>query len=76
MQLHLRHWAEWRLAYWILQLRLAKIPSKTEFPLASVHGYSIFDSALYRNLDTEWLFPQEKVALQDIQMSTSESKML
>ena len=40
------------------------------------NGYSIFDSALYRNLDAEWHFPQEKVTLHDLQMSTSESKML
>jgi hypothetical protein len=26
-------------------------------------GYSVFDSALYRNLDAKWLFPQEKAAL-------------
>jgi hypothetical protein len=27
--------------------------------------YSIFDSALYRNLDLKWLFPQEKATLHD-----------
>jgi hypothetical protein len=38
--------------------------------------YSIFDSALYRNRDAEWLFPQEKATLHDLQTSTCESKML
>jgi hypothetical protein len=38
--------------------------------------YSIFDSALYRTRDAQWLFPQEKATLHDLQMSTSESKML
>jgi hypothetical protein len=38
--------------------------------------YSIFDSALYRNPEAEWLFPQEKATSHDLQMSTSESKML
>ena len=37
---------------------------------------SIFDSAVYRNPDAEWLFPQEKAAIHDLQMSTIESKML
>jgi hypothetical protein len=38
--------------------------------------YSIFDSALYRNLEAEWIFPQEKATLQDLQTATCESKML
>ncbi len=38
--------------------------------------YSMFDSALYRNLKAKWLFPQEKATLHDLKMSTSESKML
>ncbi len=37
--------------------------------------YSIFDSALNRNLKAKWLFPQEKATLHDLKMSTSESKM-
>jgi hypothetical protein len=39
-------------------------------------GYSIFDSGVYRNPDLYWLFPQEKATLQDLQISTSESKIL
>ena len=39
-------------------------------------SYSIFDSALYRNLEAEWIFPQEKATLQDLQTATCESKML
>jgi hypothetical protein len=39
-------------------------------------GYSIFDSALFRNLEAEWIFPQEKATLQDLQTATCESKML
>jgi hypothetical protein len=39
-------------------------------------GYSIFDSALYRRLNVEWLFSQEKATLQDLPMATRESKML
>jgi antitoxin (DNA-binding transcriptional repressor) of toxin-antitoxin stability system len=38
--------------------------------------YSIFDSAVYRKLEAEWLFPQEKATLYDLQMATCESKML
>jgi hypothetical protein len=38
--------------------------------------YSIFDSALYRNLDAQWLFSREKATLQYLKMATSESKML
>jgi hypothetical protein len=38
--------------------------------------YSVFDSALYRNLETKWLFPQEKATSHDLKMLTSESKML
>jgi hypothetical protein len=40
------------------------------------NSYSIFDSALYRNRDAEWLFPQEKATLHDLKTSTCESKML
>jgi hypothetical protein len=39
-------------------------------------GYSIFDSALYGNQETEWLFPQEKATLHDFVTSICESKML
>jgi hypothetical protein len=42
----------------------------------SPRGYSIFDSALYRRLNVEWLFSQEKATLQDLPMATRESKML
>jgi hypothetical protein len=28
--------------------------------------YSIFDSALYRNLEAKWLFPQEKATFLDL----------
>jgi hypothetical protein len=38
--------------------------------------YSIFDSALYRNLEAEWLSPQEEATFHGVQMATSESKML
>jgi hypothetical protein len=44
--------------------------------LHSLRGYSIFDSALYRNLEAKWLFPQEKAAFLDLKMATNESKML
>jgi len=40
------------------------------------NGYSGFDSALFRNLDAKWHFPQENATLLDLQMSTSESKPL
>jgi hypothetical protein len=39
-------------------------------------NYSIFDSALYRRLNVEWLFSQEKATLQDLPMATRESEML
>jgi hypothetical protein len=39
-------------------------------------GYSIFDSALRRNLAAEWLFPQEKATFHNVTSATSESKML
>jgi len=42
----------------------------------AANRYSIFDSALYRNLEAEWPFPQEKATFHDVQMATSESKML
>jgi hypothetical protein len=29
-------------------------------------SYSVFDSALYRNLNAEWLFPQEKATLHNL----------
>jgi len=38
--------------------------------------YSGFDSALFRNLDAKWHFPQENATLLDLQMSTRESKPL
>jgi len=38
--------------------------------------YSGFDSALLRNLDAKWHFPEENAALLDLQMSTRESKPL
>jgi hypothetical protein len=31
-------------------------------------GYSGFDSALYRNHDAEWHFPQENATLHNLQM--------
>jgi hypothetical protein len=52
-------------------------------------NYSIFDSALYRRLNVEWLFSnrgprgqvfvrgvEAKATLQDLPMTTRESKML
>jgi len=43
----------------------------------ALHGhYSGFDSALYRSLEVEWLFSQEKATLQHIQTSTREAKAL
>jgi hypothetical protein len=51
--------------------------------------YSVFDSALYRNLDAKWLFPlrgphgqvvvrgvEVKATLHDLKMATLESKTL
>jgi len=38
--------------------------------------YSVFDSALYRNLDTEWLFFKKKATLHNLQTPTHESKTL
>ena len=38
--------------------------------------YSIFDSAPYRNLDVRCRFSQENGASQELQTSTSESKVL
>ena len=38
--------------------------------------YSGFDSALFRNLDAKWHFPQENGTLLNLQMSTRESKPL
>jgi hypothetical protein len=38
--------------------------------------YSVFDSGAYRNHEAEWLFPQEKATLHDLQMATYESKTL
>jgi len=40
------------------------------------YHYSGFDSALFKNLDAKWHFPQENAALLDLQMSTRESKPL
>jgi hypothetical protein len=37
---------------------------------------SIFDSALPGKLEAKWLFPQGKATLHNLQMATSESKML
>ena len=42
----------------------------------SMRDYSVFDSSAYRNWDVEWLFPQEKATLLDLQRSTCESKTL
>jgi hypothetical protein len=39
-------------------------------------SYSGFDSALYRNLDAKWHFPQENATSHDLQMATCESKPL
>jgi hypothetical protein len=39
-------------------------------------GYSIVASALYKNLEAEWLFPQEKANLHTTAMSKGEAKML
>jgi len=39
-------------------------------------AYSGFDSALFKNLDAKWHFPQENATLLDLQMSTRESKPL
>jgi hypothetical protein len=38
-------------------------------------GYRIVASALYRNLEAEWLFPQEKTNLYTTAMSIGEAKM-
>jgi hypothetical protein len=38
--------------------------------------YSGFDSALYRNHDAKWHFPQENATSHDLQMATRESKPL
>jgi hypothetical protein len=45
-------------------------------PTRAQPGYSIFDSALYKGLNVEWLFSQEKATLHDLSMATCESKML
>jgi hypothetical protein len=49
--------------------------SLLELP-APLCGYSIFDSALFRNVEAEWLFSQEKATLHRAAMSICESKML
>jgi len=41
-----------------------------------VGDYSGFDSAVYRNLNAEWHFPQENDPLHDLNMATRESKPL
>jgi hypothetical protein len=41
-----------------------------------VGGYSIFDSALYRSLNFEWFFHQEKATLYVLTRATCESKVL
>jgi len=41
-----------------------------------MESYSIFDSALYRNLKAEWLFPKEKATLYVLVMPICESKIL
>jgi hypothetical protein len=51
-------------------------PGAPPSPRLCFCGYSIFDSALYRSLKVEWLFPQEKATLHDLTMATRESKML
>jgi len=45
-------------------------------PHAEARGYSGFDSALFKNLDAKWHFPQENATLLDLQMSTRKSKPL
>jgi hypothetical protein len=42
----------------------------------SLPDYSVFDFGAYRNHNAEWLFPQEKATLHDLQMATYESKTL
>jgi len=44
--------------------------------IRALAAYSIFDSALYRNLRLKWHFHQEKATLHDLTMATCESKML
>ena len=45
-------------------------------PNTELKRYSGFDSALYRNVDSKWHFPQENATSHDIQMATRESKPL
>ncbi len=45
-------------------------------PTTALAGYSGFDSALYRNVDSKWHFPQENATSHDLQMATRESKPL
>jgi hypothetical protein len=40
------------------------------------NGHRIFDSAVYRNLATNWLFNHEKAILHNAAMSTREQKAL
>jgi len=54
--------------------RLRGAQAFLKFPLA--FHYSGFDSALFKNLDAQWHFPQENATLLDLQMSTRESKPL
>jgi hypothetical protein len=44
--------------------------------VVSQRGYSIFDSALYRNRDAKWLFLEEKATSYAAVKSICESKML
>jgi hypothetical protein len=46
--------------------QVLSIPDLFQYNM-SLKGYNIFDSGLYRNRDAEWLFPQEKAALHDLQ---------
>jgi hypothetical protein len=43
---------------------------------AGALGYSIFTSALYKNLNAKWPFPQEKATFQALVTSTYKVKML
>jgi hypothetical protein len=61
----------------LLSARLKPCPFKTELVQRSLRrGYSISTSALYRNQNAKWLFPQEKATFQALVTSTDEVKML
>src|ERR1035438_7556810 len=40
----------------------------------STRLHSVFDSALYKNLNAKWRFPQEKATLHDLKMSAMNRK--